>query len=65
MLQRGTDEIKWLYSSTLFIRVANWKIAGTKIQNEKNRPKYIVFSLPWKKLISFPSSISGIRWNIM
>ena len=62
---RGTDEIKWFYSSARFIRAANWNTAGTKIQSEKNRPKYIVFSLPWKKSMSFPSSISGIRWNIM
>ena len=36
------------YSSARFMRAANWKSAGTRMQNEKSSPKYIERSLPWK-----------------
>ena len=37
---------------------------GTRMQSEKNSPPYIIRSLPWKRSMSFPSFICGMKLNI-
>lgn len=45
----------YLCSFARFILIPSWKRAGRKIQSEKNRPLYIIRSLPWKRSMSLPS----------